>query len=416
MPRRRPKGEGSIHERADGKWVGRLYYEEPLTGLTKRAQVTGKTKKAVSTQLREILRRVDAGATARDDSGLFGVFAARWIESSLAASERRATTKTLYAGLTRTHVINSDLGKVSMKNLRPTSVERFVTQLRAKGLSESTVRQIYTVARAIGDDAVRDGLMAKNPFAAVRRPRLTATEAAFLEPHQVHELLDAARDSRYGPLFEFLVHTGLRRGEALALKWDDVDLSEQLIRVRGTLTRIDGDLRVLPPKSIKSRRTIPLSAQANNGLLRIWKRTRAERTQAAELWVPSNHVFVTEFGEACDPRNALRALSVAARRAELVGVGLHTLRHSAASVMLSEGVPLTVVSQILGHSGISITADVYGHIAPAVSRNALDVLGNALTATQAPTRRELTQHKDAHKDAYKEEGRFRDPKIFENGL
>jgi integrase len=99
--------------------------------------------------------------------------------------------------------------------------------------------------------------------------------------------------------------------------------------------------------------------------------------------VDSGHVFATDIGEPCDPRNALRALTTTARRAGLEGVGLHTLRHSAASVMLSERIPLNVVSQILGHSGISITADVYGHIAPDVSRSALDTLGAALTTSPA---------------------------------
>jgi integrase len=358
-------------------------YEDPVTGLAKRAQVTDATKRGVSTQLRDMMTRVEAGAAARDDSALFGVFAARWLESSLPASDRNETTKVLYAGLARNHVIGSELGKLPMKYLRPTSVERFVTQLRAKGLSDTTVRQVYTVARAIGDDAVRDGRMARNPFATVRRPRVTPAEAKFLEPHQINMLLATARDSRYAPLFDFLVHTGLRRGEALALTWDDVDLEGRLVRVRGTLARINGELKVLEPKSAESRRAIPLSDPAADVLTRIRERTAAERSQAAQLWVDSGHVFVTDIGEPCDPRNALRALTTAARRAGLVGVGLHTLRHSAASVMLSERVPLNVVSQILGHSGISITADVYGHIAPDVSRSALDVLGSALTASTA---------------------------------
>src|ERR1700752_3039460 len=109
--------------------------------------------------------------------------------------------------------------------------------------------------------------------------------------------------------------------------------------------------------------------------MRVRDRTALERSQAAQLWINSGHVFVTDIGEPCDPRNALRALKAAARQAGIEGIGLHTLRHSAASVMLSERVPLNVVSQILGHSGISITADVYGHIAPDVSRTALDILG-----------------------------------------
>jgi integrase len=168
---------------------------------------------------------------------------------------------------------------------------------------------VYTIARAIGDDAVRDGSMARNPLATVRRPRVTPAEARFLEPYQIHTLLEAARDSRYGPLFEFLVHTGLRRGEALALKWHDVDRRERLVRVRGTLARIDGQLRVLEPKSAKSRRTIPLSDPAAAVLARLRERTEVERPQAVQLWVDSGHIFVTDIGEPSDPRNALRALT-----------------------------------------------------------------------------------------------------------
>jgi integrase len=376
---RRPKGEGSIHRRADRKWVGRFYYEDPVTGLARRAQVVGTTKKEVSGKLREMVTRVEAGSAARDDTTTFAAFTARWLESSLPASDRKATTKVLYAGLARSHIIGSDLSKLSMKDMRPSSVERFVTQLRAKGLAESTVRQVYTVARAIGDAAVRDGRMARNPFAAVRRPRITPVEARFLEPTQIRALLSGASDSRYRLLFEFLVHTGMRRGEALALTWTDVDLEARLVRIRGTLARIEGELTVLEPKSAKSRRSIPLSDPAVDVLTRVRDRTALERSQAAQLWVDSDHVFVTDIGEPCDPRNALRALKAAARRVGLDGVGLHTLRHSAASVMLSERVPLNVVSQILGHSGISITADVYGHIAPDVSRSALNVLGAALS-------------------------------------
>lgn len=378
---RRPKGEGTIFQRANGRWVGRISFEDPVTGLVKQTQVTGKTKTLVNTQLREIQTRVAQGSAPKDDGVTFGVFASRWLTSSLAASDRRASTQSLYTSLTKTHIIESELGRTPLKRLRPTTVERFVTHMREKGLSDSSVRQIYTVARAIGDSAVRDGLLGRNPFAAVRRPKVTQAEASHLEPAKISRLLAAAQDSRYGPLFELLVNTGLRRGEALALKWRDIDLKEQTLRVRGTLARIDGALTVTDPKSAKSRRTIPLSDPAVEILTRVKQRTAFERRRAAQLWVDSGFVFVTDIGEPCDPRNALRALTVAAKSAALSGVGLHTLRHSAASVMLSNGVPITVVSQLLGHSGISITVDVYGHVSPDVSREAFNVLATALDPT-----------------------------------
>ncbi|MGR7026153.1 tyrosine-type recombinase/integrase [Geodermatophilus sp. URMC 62] len=146
--------------------------------------------------------------------------------------------------------------------VRPSHVEGWIVELRRKGLAESTVRSAYTILRAVLDTAVRDGALAANPAAAIRRPRVTAKEAPHLTPAQVAELLRAADGSRYAPLFALLVHTGLRRGEALALQWSDVDLVKGILRVRGTLARIDGELTVTEPKTARSKRFVPISEPA----------------------------------------------------------------------------------------------------------------------------------------------------------
>jgi integrase len=203
------------------------------------------------------------------------------------------------------------------------------------------------------------------------------TESPHLTPGQVADLLRGAEGSRYAPLFASLVHTALRRGEALALQWSDVDLDKGPLRVRGTLSRIDGQLLVTEPKPAKSKRFVPISEPAEQLLRRVQANQAEERSRAGSAWRQTGFVFTTESGEPCDPRNALRALKVAAARAGLSDVGLHTLRHSAASVLLNSGVPLKVVSEILGHSSIAITGDVYGHVAPDVSSGAMDALGAA---------------------------------------
>jgi len=383
MNGRRTYGEGSTYQRAsDSRWVGSLRYEDPLTGASRRSTVYGATEREVVRKLSAIRKRLDAGAPAKDVGVSLDAYAASWIESTLEVSDRKASTKTLYAGLTKTHIIGSPLGALGLKRINPPAVERFLLALRKSGKSDSTIRQIYTVARAILDAAVRDGLLARNPVAAVKRPKVTASEATYLSPAQVAALLKAAEPSRYAAVFEFLVHTGLRRGEALALRWTDVDMTNHLARVRGTLARVDGDLVVTAPKSERSNRTIPLSDPATAVLKGVKVRQAAERLRAGSVWTDTGHVFTTEFGQPCDPRNALRALKVAATATGLDGIGLHTLRHSAASVMLSAGVPLKVVSDLLGHSGISVTADVYGHVSPDVSRAAVDVLGMALARGQ----------------------------------
>jgi integrase len=278
----------------------------------------------------------------------------------------------------RTHILDSAIGRLTLDKIRPSHVEGWIVQLRRKGLAESSIRSAYTILRAVLDTAVRDGALATNPAAAVRRPKVTSKEATHLTPTQVAELLDAAQRTRYAGLFELLVHTGLRRGEALSLRWADIDFERGTLRVRGTLARIDGALVVTDLKTAKSKRVLPLSDPAERLLRDVQEVQATERKRAGSAWHETGYVFTTEIGEPRDPRNALRAFKAAAARAGIPDVGLHTLRHSAATVMLTNGVPLKVVSELLGHSSIAITGDVYGHVSPDVSRDAVRTLGEVL--------------------------------------
>lgn len=191
-------------------------------------------------------------------------------------------------------------------------------------------------------------------------------------------LLQAADGSRYLPLFRLLLHSGLRRGEALALRWSNVDLERRVLHVRRTLTRLGGELVTTPPKSERSRRAVPLNDATAAVLEEQRRRQRRERVAAGSRWQRSGLVFATEHGTETDPRDAARALTAAATAAGLDGVGLHTLRHTAASLMLGRGVPMNTVSRMLGHGSIAVTVDLYGHVSPIIARAAADVLGEAL--------------------------------------
>jgi site-specific recombinase XerD len=147
---------------------------------------------------------------------------------------------------------------------------------------------------------------------------------------------------------------------------------------RGTLARVDGALIITEPKTTKSRRSVPLSVTAERVLREVRTTQAADRLKAGSAWQPTGYVFTTQLGEPCDPRNVLRALKAVAKRAGLADIGLHTLRHSAAAVMLVNGVPLKVVSEVLGHASIGITGDIYGHVSPDVAREALGRLSEAL--------------------------------------
>jgi integrase len=195
---------------------------------------------------------------------------------------------------------------------------------------------------------------------------------------EVGRLLKAARGDRLEPLIVLMLGTGLRRGEALALHWSDVDLAVGHVRVRWTLARIDRRLIFDEPKTERSRRFVPLPSPVADTLKRHRVSQAAERL-AAIAWQPwENHpdlVFPTQIGTPTDPRNALRAFEGIAKRAGLSGVGLHTLRHSAASALIASGAHIKVVQELLGHSSYGITADIYSHVAIEQQREAAERLG-----------------------------------------
>lgn len=148
--------------------------------------------------------------------------------------------------------------------------------------------------------------------------------------------------------------------------------------IRGTLTRTSDGLHIVPPKTERSRRKIPISRSTIATLRAVRLAQDEARAKVGRAWVDHDLVFTTELGVPLDPRNALRAANTAARKAGLAGVGLHTLRHTAASTMLEAGVPLRTVPEILGHASIQVTGDIYGHVSTEGARSAIDRLSDAL--------------------------------------
>ncbi|MDZ7913562.1 MAG: site-specific integrase [Rhodococcus sp. (in: high G+C Gram-positive bacteria)] len=385
---RRANGEGSVRKRADGKgWEARLGYIDPETGTNKRISLYGKTAKEVRAKLKEARDRLYAGAPVRDANKGLSAWLTTWRVTTLAVSDRKESTKSLYGSLSAKHLEPAPFGSITLAKLKPSDIEGLVLSMRGKlkedgtrALSDSTIRTTYTVLRAALDGAVRDGLLARNPAVAVKRPGIERTEAKHVEATDVTALLTVARQSktRYYVPIALIAATGLRKGEALALRWVDIDLDKGTLNVRGTLSRVGGRLTVTEPKTQRSRRTVPLSP----GVIALLGEHRvaqdAERENAANLWTESGLVFTTEFGTAVDPRNMLRATEVAAKRAGLTQVGVHTLRHSAAVAWLESGVHIKAISDLLGHSSIAITGDVYGHTSDETARSAVDGLTNSL--------------------------------------
>ena len=179
-------------------------------------------------------------------------------------------------------------------------------------------------------------------------------------------------------MLTLIAGTGLRRGEALAMRWDAVSLTAGTLKVAATMNVVDGRIEISEPKSGRSRRTLPLSP-AMVSLLKAQRAAQAEeRLRAGELWIDSGLVFTDEFGGPVNPRVVLRAVQRSAGRAGIADVTVHTLRHSAAVAWLEAGVHIKAVADLLGHSSIAITGDIYGHASDAATRSAVDGLSEAL--------------------------------------
>ena len=172
---------------------------------------------------------------------------------------------------------------------------------------------------------------------------------------------------------------GLRQGEALGLWWEDIDLDTGLLRVRRALQRQrGGGLVFTDPKTQRSKRTLPLPAPLLTALRDHRQQQAKEQITAGSLWQGSLCVFTTPVGTPIDPRNDYREFKKLLARAELPSVRLHDLRHTAASLLLAQGVPARVVMEILGHSAIALTMNTYSHVAPEVSREAADRMAQML--------------------------------------
>jgi integrase len=378
MGTRRADGEGSYRQRPNGLWEASTRYTT-LDGDRKRLSVYGKTRAEARGKLNAARKRLSEGAPPRDDKQTIGSWLATWRTTALPASSRKATTQELYANLCRKHLEgDAKLAGLRLDQIRPTHVESLVMRLRGKELSDSTVRQVYTVLRAALDTAIRDGLLATNPTAKVKRPAVAPTEARYLSTGDVRRLLSHLDGLRYRPAVLVLAATGMRRGEVAGLRWSDIDLTKGELTVAGIVVRVAGALAWTAPKTDRSRRRIPLTAGLVAELKAHRKKQIAERLHAGDQWTDTGAVFATEVGGWVDPRNLLRTVEIAASKAGIADVGAHTLRHSAAVGWLESGVHIKAAADLLGHASISITGDLYGHTSDDAASAAVTGLGDAL--------------------------------------
>jgi integrase len=269
------------------------------------------------------------------------------------------------------------------------TIENVVTDRRAPslGLTPRTVQHIHATLRAALDQAVEWDLVARNVAKLVDAPRDTRKEIKPFFPEQARKCLDVARSDRLDGLY-FVAMLGLRQGEILGLQWSDVDLDARVLTIRQSLQRVARVLKIVETKNDRSRRTIRLPQVAADALIRHAARQEQERQFAGERWKNTGFLFTTSVGTPLDGPTVTHRFQALLKNAGLPRMRFHDLRHRCATLLLVQGVHPRVVMEILGHSQISITMNIYSHVIPAMQQEVatrLDAILAAPVATEVAT-------------------------------
>ncbi len=376
MSKKRGNGEGSITRRKNGGWMAQ--YAVHTAEGRKRKTLYGKTRQEVAAKLAKALSDREGGLTFDAGSLTVSEYLDRWLADSVKDTVRQRTWER-YEQIVRVH-IKPTLGRIKLKGLTPAHIRGLYREKLDAGLSPRTVQYIHTTLHKALKDAVGDGLIPRNVTEAVRAPRPAKKEVRPLSPDQARTFLEAARGDRYEALYVLAVTAGLREGELLGLKWEDIDLDVGSLAVRRTLSEACSGRFFEAPKNGKGR-SIKLTRQAVEALRTHRKRQNEERLRFGTLWQDSGLVFPAQTGTSMNAKNlTARSFKPLLERAGLSRtVRLHDLRHTCATLLLGKGVHPKIVQELLGHATIAITLDTYSHVLPNMQGEAVSAMESALS-------------------------------------
>jgi integrase len=375
MARRRGNGEGTITRRKDGRWEARYYV--PTVNGTNRKTLYGKTQAEVRDKLTKALSdRID-GIVYDDENMTVGEYLDVWLKGSVYGSVRQSTYDR-DTNLVNNH-IKPVLGGLKLKKLNSVHIQSFYRDRLDKGLSASTVHKMHDILRRGLAQATKWHLVQRNVADTVKPPKPAQKEICALSAAETRRLLEAASGDRLEALYVLAVHTGMRQGELLALRWQDVDMESAVVSVRRTLTRSGGRVAFGEPKTKKSRRSIRLTPQAVEALRSHLERQLRDMEILGDRYQDLGLIFTTDTGGLINPSNLRqRSFAPLLKRAGLPHMRFHDLRHTCATLLLSRGVHPKFVQELLGHATIAITLDTYSHVMPNMGDATARAMADAL--------------------------------------
>ncbi len=414
--RRRPNGGGTIYPRKDGRYEGAAWITDPdgiRRRIRRRIRVYGHTWDETNRALAKAIAEHERNGTTTDQRTVAG-YLEHWL-TIVAPHRVRANTLTQYQQAIRQHIVpalgSRKLAKLTAKDVR-TWLSSLATQCRCctRGLdarrppqrqrccalgacchltySPRRLQYLHSVLSVALNHAVREDLLPRNVAHQVQVPTGPPRRFEPLTLPEAHAFLAESRRYPNGELYELALRLGLRRGELVGLRWSDIDYQSRTLTIRRTLQRIKGQgLKVLPTKTETSDRRIPLSRPCIKARKDHARYQQAERERAGNAWYETGYVFTTSIGTPLDPQAVTHGIKALCDRAGVRRIRFHDLRHTRATLLIETGVPLVTVKELLGHSNIAITANIYTHTRLPHQADAISQLDAQLDQTPRRTRR-----------------------------
>ncbi len=357
-----------------GTWFYVLNFHNEMGERKQKRKRGFKTKKAASEALKEVEVDMSRGSYIAPAKIKFGEFIYEWLKiKSMSLGNQ---TILLYEINIKTHVIPI-LGNLQLDQVKSLHIQRFVADLRDKGLADSTIKRVYSIVNTCLNYAVKVGILSVNEASKIESLKVNYKKMGIWDIEQINKFLKVAEGHRYYSVFYIAIMTGLRQGELLGLRWEDVDLKQRVLHVRQILEH-DGKSFKEGAKTKSSVRSIAISSSVKSLLLQHKDRLDSERDYLGKDYTNLNLVMCTEKGTPINPRNLIRAFKQLSEIADLPRIRFHDLRHTHATLMISQNEPMKLIADRLGHSKISTTMDTYGHLLPNMQRDASDRLDRTL--------------------------------------
>lgn len=376
---KRSNGEGTIFKRKDGRWCGAYYDNEPKP---RRHFVYGKTQAEVKKKLKE-MQENPIVKRGKEDSFTLEKWVLFFLEN-YKKNEVKQTTFDSYMGVYRKHISGSWLGKLKLEKITGNDLQRFYNDKSETGYNAKTVKHMYILINIALAKAEQIRYIRENVNKFVILPKRKAYQASILSIQEANKILYEAKEDEIYPIVALTMCTGLRKGEVMALTWDNINFEERELRVEGSLCRVEKgrdekgklvyEYKIMEPKTIKSKRTIPLIDKAVEALRIQRQRQTQMKEDYAEVYNDSGFVFTQWDGRIINQRIFMNKYHAFLKRYGISDIRFHDLRHTFASLLLEAGESPKVIQELLGHSMISTTMDIYTHVTKKGKTRALEML------------------------------------------